>query len=93
MQILSDSLHRSKKDRDCNASHFVRQYLDDCPTYTGISFSDLRHIVLARQNNWKIKAVDIYRSYVIKQDGEIYRLGEIPEMARICTKYELWPDD
>lgn len=88
---------------ECNASLYIKECLWDI--MGDLTFAEKRAIVRVRQNNWCISQGETYRHYIWREtyyDEEqgaevVYETGgyeseccEIPEMAAICTRLNLW---
>jgi len=86
--LIRHEVRKARKDYSCQASEF---YLDCGPD--GLSISDLRIIVKARKNNYKIKKGELHDYCFMKNhDNEIYSFRSIIGMNDICLKYEMYPD-
>jgi len=86
VQVLSESNPIARKDHVCNACEFINEHWGS----HNFTIGELRVIVLARRNGYKIKIGDSY----IKQNnichGDIYTFKAIPEIHEICLKYNLY---
>jgi len=87
--ILSESKPIAKKVHHCNASEFIREYINQ----GHFTVSDYRQIVKAKRNNWRIMPGERYIRQVIVRDGDFYCFKAIPEMDALCWKYDLYGDD
>ncbi len=93
MDFISDDILTARKDYDCNACLWLIEYLDgNGRTDTGFTFSEIRQIIRAKNENWKILKGQKYRKYISKEDGELFVNRERPEITEILTKYDLWPE-
>lgn len=89
--LLSESKPRARKDHDCSACEFLT--VDDWwRSGKEFSFSELRSIVKAKENNWKIKKGEKYIRQALVQDGDFFQFKAIPEIDNICHKYNLYED-
>lgn len=87
---------------ECNASLYIKECLSDI--VGDLTFAEKRQIVKARENGWHIKPGEQYRyykwweAYYDEEQGELLpsdggeecECCEIPEMAAICTRLNLW---
>jgi hypothetical protein len=87
-ELLSKCEPRSRKDHICDAYKIV---IDHWNYGYPLTYTELRHIVMARKNKGLIKKGDIYLKQNIK-DGNIYTFRAIPEMYNICVKYDMFYD-
>jgi hypothetical protein len=94
MNFLSDQIITARKDYKCNACNILKEFFGmNGRTYTGFTFSELRQIIQAKREGWKILKGQKYRKYIIKYDGQLYVNRERPEITAILTKYQLWPEE
>ena len=91
MEIIFETTRKARKEYDCNASLILSLFIQEQRTDLGFSFGDLRQIINAKNEGCKILKGQLYRYYVIKEDGELSVCRERHEIAEICTKYDLWP--
>jgi hypothetical protein len=54
-----------------------------------MTFAELRDIVKARQNNWRIKPGERYNKSILVMDGYLSTWRAIPAIEEICFKYNL----
>lgn len=90
-EFLSErKIKHARKDHRCAACEWIA---NTDISEIEMSFSELRSIVRARQNKWKVKAGEpcIYR--VFKDGGSIDAFYFIPEIDAICSKYEIYQED
>jgi hypothetical protein len=86
--FLSDSKPVARKIHHCDASEFVREYINQ-----GIfTIFEYRQIVKAKRNNWCILPGDSYIRQVFVRDGDFCCFKAIPEMDTLCWKYDLYED-
>lgn len=101
MAVHNESIKVATCILDCNASHWIRECLDDI--VSDLTFAEKRAVVTARRNGWAILQGESYRHYVwserytdedtgeVHTDPEEMDCCEIPAMAAICTRLKLWP--
>lgn len=83
--VLSDKLVKARKDYNCDATIYLREY-GDYDMFT------LEEMEIINNTNGKIKKGETYRKVVGKFEGELYTFRAIPEIDDICLKYELYPE-
>lgn len=86
--VIRESLHRSTKDRECMASLFLLPAL--CDLMSELTFTEKRHIVYARKNNFNIKTGERYLRQFNKDGGDTWSFEAIPSLHKICLKYNLY---
>lgn len=57
-----------------------------------ITFGEKRLIAAAKIKQWKILKGERYLRQTMIGDGGMYEFKAIPEMHKICVKYELYPE-
>jgi len=94
MEIINEKIRTARKEYECNACIWLNEHLDgNGRTGTGFLFSELRQIIQAKRDGWKILKGQSYRHYTCKYEGELYPTRERPEITAILTKYQLWPEE
>jgi len=83
--ILSESKPLARKAHNCMACDFI---LSCGVNGFGYTFAELRLIVKARRNNYKIVKGQKYIRQNNICDGDIYTFKAIPEMHELCLKYD-----
>lgn len=58
-----------------------------------LKFAELRSIVKAKQNNWKIPKGDSCLYSVGIYNGDFFACYSIPEIHDICIKYEIYQEE
>lgn len=56
------------------------------------TFTEKRQIVKAKQNRWKILKGNKYIRQSVKYEGRIYTFKAIPDMHKLCLKYDWYPE-
>lgn len=83
----------AKRGHDDSSAEFIKEFLSYRPLRgSGLSFSEWREIAKLKANNWKILKGQKYESQRNIMDGTIYRFKTLPAIARICSKYEFYPE-
>lgn len=85
--ILGESTPIAQKDYLCNASLFIDE--GGKPDYFDC-ISDYRDYIKAKNNRFKVKKGDRYLRQVFISDGDFCNVANIPEIHRLCIKYELY---
>jgi hypothetical protein len=86
-ELISQTKPKARKSYNCEASQFLT--IDGLPL--GLTFKELRAVVTARKNIWKILKGEIYLRQCCK-DGDVYTFRAIPEIHEICIKYDIYPE-
>ena len=93
VELIAELRPKARKDHDCHACEFLNGYYDfglKDLVGIGLSFSEWRQIIKAKNNKWKIKKGDIYLRQTVRYD-EISTFKAIPEIHEICIKHDLYP--
>ena len=87
--VLKETNPVARNDYYCMASLFIR----DCgrPDYFDC-IKDYRDYIKAKENGFKIKKGDKYLYQANVAYGDFYTFKAIPDMHRICLKYDLYPE-
>lgn len=85
--LSSRTVKAARKDYDCDACNFIRDALGNGCRFT---FSEMRAIVKAKHNNWKILKGESYINSAMLNDGDFYVFRSIPEIEQICQTYDLY---
>lgn len=85
--VIRDARPIAKKDYSCDACDYILKNGIDGNNYP---ISELRKIVKAKMNGYKILKGERYVMQVNKLDGDFYVFRAIPEMHELCLKYELY---
>lgn len=88
--VISETNPIARKAYECNACYYVRILGDGDVDFT---ITDLRKIVQARRDGWKILPGQRYNKQVQKFEGEIVTVRSRPEIMDICLRYELDEDN
>lgn len=86
IEVLSDSTPKARKEYDCMACDWINESWG----YYNFTFSELRKIVNARKNGYKIKKGEVYINQRNIFDARFYTFRAIPEMHEICLKYNIY---
>lgn len=87
--VISESRPVARKHYECNACLFLRDALADG---LELPYSEAKHVVRARQNNWRIVPGQQHIKIFGKDGGEAYSIRCIIEIDRLCQKYDLYGD-
>ncbi len=92
MRWISNSIPVARKNYGCAACVWITEGLPD--VLDGFTFSELRSIVKARNNGWRVlKGEKHLQATVIGCNEEIFSWRAIPEIHNICLKYDIYQDD
>jgi len=80
------STPKARKDYRCDACEFINEAINE----GYFSFAEMRLIVKAKRNGWKIKKGEIYDKCSGKFDGDFSVFRAIPEMNDLCLKHDLY---
>lgn len=89
MILLRHSEPVAKKDYSCDAC----VWLFESDYRYGLTISEYRSIVKAQRNGYKIKSGDKYIYQVGIYDGNFYIFRAIPDIHKICLKYDMYDCD
>lgn len=89
METISIITRKAKKRHECNACLFL--FNDSDYRFTKMEFHEYRAIIKAKKANGMIEKGEEYEEVIGKEDAEIYRVRQKPEIHRICCKYEFYP--
>lgn len=76
----------ARKDYNCDASDFLCEMIGEVK----FSFAELRLIVKAKRDKWRIKKGQKYLKVKGKWDGDFCTFRARPELDDICRKHELY---
>lgn len=88
--VISETNPIARKAYECNACYYVRMLASGDVDF---SIADLRKIVLARRDGWKILPGQRYNKQVQKFEGELVVVRSRPEIMEICHRHKLYGDD
>ena len=87
-KVLSEYRPTAIREHDCMACEWILNGggIDGA----GFTRPELRTLSRARKNKWKIIKGQEYIRQGNTHDGEIYTFRAIPEIHKICLKYDLY---
>tara|TARA_Y100000780_G_scaffold176831_1_gene162005 strand:- start:7884 stop:8156 length:273 start_codon:yes stop_codon:yes gene_type:complete len=85
--VISESKPTARKEHNCDACECL---LAPGVNGMGYSFSELRAVVKAKRNNWKIVKGQKYVKQTNTFDGRVFTFKAIPEIHEICVKHNLY---
>lgn len=88
--ILSDSKHVARKTYTCNACEWIENVVVDNLHDYEFTCAELREIVKARRNGWRIVPGQGYRRQVTVEGGHLYVWRVLPAIDAICRKYDIY---
>jgi len=90
MQVLKQSYHKARKEYWCMAYEWINNVCDD---FSMMTFSERRSIIIARNNKGMIQISQRYMYQFIVDSGDRWSFKAIPELHKICLKYDIYPND
>lgn len=94
VEIVKHTTPVARKEYRCEAAPNVREWVQGGmwveDKHKKVTFADLRKIVVARQENFRILKGAKYVRQVNKMDGTIYTFKCRQDMMDICSKFDLW---
>lgn len=91
MRVFGETQVKARKEYECNACLFIQEEITGGGRFEGASISDLRAIIQAKWDNWKIKKGLVHRKYSLNDSGTMYwGIRERLDMSKICDKYGLF---
>jgi len=89
---LRESTPVARKFHSCQACEWL--LMDDGWRINNeFKFSELRAVVRAKQNGWRIVAGQKYINAVVIWDGDFGVFKAIPEIDAICHKYKIYGEE
>lgn len=88
IRVLSESTPVARKEHGCDACDFIIEALGAVE----FSISDMRKIVVARRNRWKIQPGQRYIRQFNTDGMDAWTFKAIPEMHELCIEYDLYPE-
>lgn len=85
VRFISEFKPIARKAHRCDASAWLSNV-----GYEGLTFSELRAVVKARANRWKIQKGETYIRQTLESDGDLYTFKAIPAIHEICIKYDYY---
>lgn len=82
--VLREEYPIARKDYNCSACEWIREDI------SGFEFAELRKIVMARKNGWKIKKGQRYIKQINICDGDFYVYKAIPDIHDICIEHDIF---
>lgn len=86
--VLREALPIAKKDHRCSACVWIMELICEYD----FTFAELREIVKARKNGWRINAGEEYIKQINICDGDFYVYKAIPAIHEICIKNDVFVD-
>ena len=89
--VLRESIHTASEEHDEDSSEWLYNF--NYRADLTLTFSEWRTIAELKANNWKIQKGQIYINQVGVWDGDFYEVKILPEMHKLCLKYDLYPEE
>jgi hypothetical protein len=82
----------AQKDYSCDAIEIIEQSggLGYAASQLGFSYAELRVLVRARRDEWKIKKGQVYIRQRVTDGGDIWTFRARPEIHEICLRHNLY---
>lgn len=90
MRVIAGSRHVARKAHTCNACEWIENVVVDDLYYYKFTYAELREIVKARRNRWRIMPGQEYVRQVQIYDNGIYTWRAIPAIHAICLKHDIY---
>lgn len=91
--VLKDSVHTARKEYRCDGSEFLlNSGIINNPKGFGVSFHDMRKLVIIRREKYKILPGTKYLYQAGVYEGDFYTAKIRFDVQDICMKYELYND-
>ena len=87
IEIIHESRSKARKNYYCDACNFL---FESDPCELGLTFTEAREVVKARQKRYKILKGEIYVRQFNKDGGDTWTFRAIPAIDKICQKYDLY---
>jgi hypothetical protein len=87
--VLSSSCPVARKDYSCDSWEWLS---NAWPLGDFLSFTEMRKVVKAKRNSYKIKKGDRYFKQTGLYDGEFYTFRAIPDLNEICMKHDIYDE-
>jgi len=84
INVLREEYPVARKDHNCSACEWIREDMRD------FTFAELREIVIAKRNGWKIKKGQKYIKQINICDGDFGVYKAIPEIHDICIEHDMF---
>ena len=92
MRVLRSSTPVARKNYGCDACVWIIEGLPDVAD--GLTFSELRSIVTARKNGWRVmKGEKHSQATIVGCDNDLFSWRAITAIHDICQKYEIYGDE
>lgn len=77
---------KARKEYRCDACEYINSVINE----GYFSFAEMRLIVKAKRDGWKIKKGQIYDKVKGKWEGDFSIFRARPEMNELCLKHDLY---
>lgn len=92
MAVTNERFEVAKDDFDCNASEHIKEIIDEIKPE--LTHEELEAVERAKANGWKVLKGERCRVYTWNEGGdEEYECVEIPAIAEICSRLDLWTEN
>lgn len=89
-KVLSHGTYTAREIHTCNACEWIENEVIDTLGDYEFTLSELKAIVRARRNGWRIMPGQQYIRIVELIDGEIVTWRALPEIDAICRKHDIY---
>lgn len=90
VQVIHETvIKKARRDHRCGACEF----LSDDYRFGTWTFAEMRLIIKAKQDGWKIKKGQSYIRQYNTESGEVWTFKCRPEIHQICIKHDLYPEN
>ena len=91
-RTISESTPVARKNYGCDACNWISEGMPD--VLEGLSYSEIRAIVKARNNGWRImKGQKHLQATIVSCDGDLVSWRAIPAIHDICMEHDIYDYD
>ena len=90
METIALTYQAARKQHVDDCGPWLEQFITEDRCFEGLTISEVKEIIKARNRGWVILPGERYCRAVNKDEGEIYVFKSTPALIEICQKLELW---
>jgi len=102
VELIADTICEARKQHHDDSAEYIIEVMDwirhgalpgdRVGKYDRLTFTELRAIAKLKANNWMIMPGQCYLRQWNKSDGEMYIFKTLPDIYKICIKYNIYGD-